>query len=157
MSSSVQVHVDSSILDTISEEIETGSGAFQGSVVPGGGIPQKSPAQIYFNKHRIMDFIEEAVHDLASKLPSDPFAYLANLCKSRSSIASPALESRPGERRFQVASQIHVHIDPTAVVSPPALLKQKSVVEIKLPPDEVDDQFASYLTNLATSIRRTTT
>ena len=105
--------------------------------------PAKSPAQLYFNKHQILEHIETVVNELANTMPSDPYVHLQQyFSKLRS--------SRSGHQETEAFSVqvVHHYSEESGVKS--------QTVESKLPPDEVDHKFASYLSNLASSVRRGT-
>lgn len=152
MSSSRQVQFDSSLLGTITEEFQAGSGIFKSNQVFGSPVPQKSPAQLYFNKHRIMESIEELVHELASKLPDDPYLSMSERFGSMAETGfPPALSSKKSV--LSIASHIHANVG----TSMPSTTIRRLEVEVKLPPGEIDEKFPSYLSELASSVRRSTT
>ena len=108
----------------------------------------KSPAQLYFNSHRILEHIESVVNELAITMPMDPYAYLEEYFRK--------LRAPPGRRSQRNADNsvlsVQVFSHDTSASSP----QKSQIVESKLPANEVDHKFASYLSNLASSIRRGT-
>ncbi len=122
------------------------SGSFDSGVAP-----SKSPAQLYFNKHQILENIEIVVNELAHKMPSDPYRYLQEYFEriTNSNARSHAKADSGPELSVEVAR--HYPDETTGVGSP-----NSQTVETKLPVEEVDYQFASYLSNLASSVRRGT-
>lgn len=152
MSSSRQVQFDSSLLGTITEELQAGSGIFKSNQVVGSPVPQKSPAQLYFNKHRIMESIEEMVHELALKLPDDPYLLMSERFRSMAATA-PLVSISCKKSELSLASYIHANVG----TSLPSNAVRRHEVEVKLPPGEIDEKFPSYLSELASSVRRGTT
>jgi hypothetical protein len=112
------------------------------------GAPSKSPAQLYFNAHQILENIEIVVNELADSMPTDPYdhlqRYFENL-KKRSI-------SKSSESPLVIATFTHI----VSGQSDPSSPQKSQLVESKLPADEVDHAFASYLSNLASSVRRGT-
>lgn len=115
----------------------------------------KSPAQIYFNRHRIMECLEEAVHDLALKLPDDPYAHLSSFFHSKSSPASTAPVSVSEKKPLmRIVSTSVISVDTLVIPGAPS---RSDAVENKAPEVDIDSRFVSYLTDLASSVRRGTT
>ena len=113
--------------------------------------PSKSPAQLYFNQHQILEHIEVVVNELANTMPCDPHRYIQDyFAKLQQPTSNQALT---GGTRNNLSIQILRHFpdESTQIGSP-----KSQVVESKLPAEEVDHKFASYLSNLASSVRRGT-
>jgi hypothetical protein len=147
--SSKKVDFDSSVLDVIATDIVQGSGAFKSLPKADGKMPQKSPAQVYFNKHQIMDSIEDVVHEVALNLPERPFKFMSDWFRNKEGVVVVTKVQSP--RQFSLTSQLH------AMLNPQTTGTSSSNVETKLPPEEVDEKFVSYLSQLATTVRRGTT
>ena len=117
-------------------------------------VPAKSPAQLYFNKHRIIERIEDLVNQLAEKMPEDPDSFVAHYFSSSGGTKS-ACQSVSKENIVQLSVQSFCIINCDSISN--ASKSQSREIEVRLPANEVDDKFSSYLSNLATSIRRSTT
>lgn len=110
--------------------------------------PPKSPAQLYFNSHPILEHIENVVNELAITMPSDPYSYLEEYFK-KLRVSPSSIQERNSNKKV-LSVQVFSHDTSSG-------LPQKSqIVETKLPANEVDHKFASYLSNLASSVRRGT-
>jgi hypothetical protein len=111
------------------------------------GAPSKSPAQQYFNKHRIIERIEDAMNHVAEELPDDPFSFLAAHFSG-----IPYEVKHRSNVQFSMQSFEVINCNPLS----DSFKAQPKEIGTRLPPNEVDEGFSSYLSSLATSIRKTT-
>ena len=115
------------------------------------GVPSKSPAQLYFNTHQILEHIEVVVNELANTMPTDPYLRLQEyFMKLR---VSPSSAIGPQSTKSSLSVEVLHH---SSLENAPAGSPKSQIVETKLPADEVDHTFPSYLSNLASSVRRGT-
>ena len=111
--------------------------------------PEKSREQLYFNKHRIIENIEDLMDRLAKEQPDDPYEYGIKFFRSiqEAPIGSPSKLSRGSIPPLE--SEPPSQGDSTNKLIPNPELRSAN--------NEINDKFSAYLSNLATSIRRTTT
>lgn len=145
-----------SVLGSESVNLDSRMGELKSSLDSGSICgSKKSPAQVYFNRHRIMECLEEAVHELALKLPEDPYGYLSDFFRSKSSTVS-AGHTAEG-MHSAIVTVCDVSVNTLAEEGKFAEVSTKNLAELVLPPEELDTEFVSYLSDLASSVRRGTT
>ena len=137
--------------DSLHRLSQTLRGIPEGSSLPdslseASSKPPKSPAQLYFNSHPILEHIENVVNELAITMPSDPYSYLEEYFKKLRVSSKPITERNSNKKVLSVQVFSHDTSSP----------QKSQIVETKLPANEVDHKFASYLSNLASSVRRGT-
>ena len=112
----------------------------------------RSIAFQYFQDHRIVEALEDAVHDLAAKLPRDPINHLALFFLERSKTEEP-VSAAPRKPHFRQ----EIFHDQELSPEPSVTLTNRVAWDMHQTHSELDTAFAAYLNGLASSVRRATT
>lgn len=145
-----------SVLGSESVNLDSRMGELKSSLDSGSNCGStKSPAQVYFNRHRIMECLEEAVHELALKLPEDPYAYLSEFFRSKANSVSSLFTAEA--KHLGIVTVCDFSIQTLAEEEKFAESSPKNLTDLILAPEDLDTEFVSYLSELASSVRRGTT
>ena len=114
-----------------------------------------STTQKYLFENKVLNHLENAVVELSKTLPDDPMLFLGNFFMHTSPSRSTSgcqTDTRNLSGSFRIESVTHLSYEESKVELPVV----ETLFGNRIPISEVDQEFAPYLTQLASDVRKGT-